>query len=45
MIPIKKLISRRKKALKRSTPKTRERLRHELRVAKVVELLKKEMGA
>jgi hypothetical protein len=35
------IIQRRKKALKNASPKTRDRLRHQLRVAQVAALLRK----
>lgn len=45
MKPIRKIINDRKKALKTASPKRRERLRHELRVALVVAQLRKENAA
>jgi hypothetical protein len=42
---IRKIISRRKKALKTANPKRRDRLRHELRVALIAERLRKEIAA
>jgi hypothetical protein len=36
------IIARRKKALKHSSPKTRDRLRHQLRVAQVAHQIRKE---
>lgn len=38
---IRTIIARRKKALKSSSSKTRDRLRHELRVAQVAALLRR----
>jgi hypothetical protein len=37
---IRKIITRRKKALKTANPKRRDRLRHELKIALVCQLLK-----
>jgi hypothetical protein len=42
MKPLRKIISDRKKALKTSSPKTRDRLRHQLRVAQVAAQIRKE---
>lgn len=42
---IRKIISRRKKALKQANPKQREKARHELRVALMVAMLRKENAA
>jgi hypothetical protein len=42
---IRKIITRRKKALKTANPKRRDKLRHELKVALVAELLRKENAA
>lgn len=38
---IRTIIQRRKKALKNASPKTRDRLRHQLRVAQVAALLRR----
>lgn len=38
---LRKIISDRKKALKHSSPRTRDRLRHQLKVAQVAALLRK----
>lgn len=43
--PLRTLVSQKKKALKSAHPKSRDRIRHGLRVLKVVELLKKECRA
>lgn len=42
---IRKIITRRKKALKSASPKSRDRLRHELRIALMAEQLRKEIAA
>ena len=42
---IRTIINRRKKALKTANPKRRDKLRHELRVAQVAALLRKECAA
>jgi hypothetical protein len=42
---IRKIITRRKKALKTASPKRRDKLRHELHVAKVCQLLAKGRAA
>jgi HD superfamily phosphodiesterase len=39
---IRTIIQRRKKALKNASPKTRDRLRHQLRVAQVAAQIRKE---
>lgn len=42
---IRTIIARRKKALKASSPRTRDRLRHELKIAQVAAQLRKESAA
>ena len=39
---IRRIIKRRKLALKNASPKTRDRLRHQLRVAQVAQQIRKE---
>jgi ribosomal protein S30 len=42
MKPLRQIISRRKKALQSASPKSRDRLRYQLRVAQVAAQLRKE---
>jgi hypothetical protein len=45
MKPLKKIITRRKKALKTANPKRRDKLRHELKVALICQLLSRGRAA
>ena len=42
---LRKIIAKRKKALKSSSPKTRDRLRHQLKIAQVAAQIRKECAA
>ena len=42
---IRSIIARRKKALKSSSPKTRDRLRHQLKIAQVAAQIRRECAA